>query len=113
VATGHEPDGGQCLLLLSAPGAAAEVKVTTPSGHTTTVSVPAGRSVEVDVTSTVHEGNGPWPFTVTSTGGPVYGVRMLNFGGAHGALVTSEPLTPLPTPIPLPPVRSDPRIAVK
>jgi hypothetical protein len=42
---------------------------------------------------------------------PVYGVRVLHFDGAHGALNTAEPLTALPTPIPLPPVREDPRLA--
>jgi hypothetical protein len=113
IANGHEPDGGQCLLLLTAPAAAATVQVKTPAGKSTTITVPAGQSVQADVTSTITNGTGPWPFTVTSTGGPVYGVRMLNFGGAHGALISAEPFTPLPAPIPLPPVRSDTRIAVK
>jgi hypothetical protein len=114
VANGMEPDGGQCFLLLTAPQAAGTVKVSTPFGRSTMVSVPAGRSVEVDITARIRHGAGPWPFVVTSAGGgPVYGTRMLNFGGAHGALITSEPLSPLPRPIPLPPVRSDPRVAVK
>jgi hypothetical protein len=113
VANGHEPDGGECLLLLTAPGAAATVQVKTPAGKTMSITVPAGTSIQADITSTITNGTGPWPFTVTSTGGPVYGVRMLNFGGAHGALISAEPFTPLPKPIPLPPVRSDPRIAVK
>jgi hypothetical protein len=46
-------------------------------------------------------------------GGPVYVARELRFRGAHGALVTTQPLTPLPQPIPLPAVRLDPRIAVR
>jgi hypothetical protein len=51
---------------------------------------------------------------VTSTGaGPVYGVRVLSFAGAHGALITGEPLVALPTPIVLPAVRSNPRIAMR
>jgi hypothetical protein len=113
VANGHEPDGGQCLLLLTAPAAAATVQVKTPAGKTTSITVPAGTSVQADIASTITNGTGSWPFSLTSTGGPVYGVRMLNFGGAHGALISAEPFTPLPKPIPLPPVRSDPKIAVK
>jgi hypothetical protein len=37
----------------------------------------------------------------------------LTFTGAHGALITGEPLVGLPTPIPLPVVREDPRVAVR
>ncbi len=113
-AVGRDPEGGDCLLILSAPGAAGAVRVTTPSGASRTIKVDAGHSVEVDITDTVKSKSGPWPFVVTSTGGgPVYAVRELRFHGAHGALVTSAPLSPLPSPIPLPAVRHDPRLAVR
>jgi hypothetical protein len=114
VAVGREPDGGDCVLVLTAPGAAGSVRLTTPSGHTRTINVAAGHTVQTYVTDTVKSATGPWSFVVTPNGGgPVYGVRILLLHGAHGALMTSEPLTPLPVPIPLPAVRSDPRLAVK
>jgi hypothetical protein len=118
VATGREPDGGRCLLLLTAPQGQAQVRVSTPTGASTTITVPAGHSLHVDITDTVREGGaqatGPWPFAVTTIGSaPVYGVRVLSFAGAHGSLVTGEPLIALPAPIVLPPVRSDPRVATR
>jgi hypothetical protein len=113
IAIGREPDGGECVLLLTAPEAAGSVRVTTPSGATRTIAVPAGHSVAVDITDTVRTKSGEWPFVVTPVGGaPIYGARELRFSGAHGALLSSEPLLSLPHPIPLPPVRADPRIAV-
>ncbi|MGN6473622.1 MAG: DUF5719 family protein [Mycobacteriales bacterium] len=114
VAVGHEPDGGDCLLLLSAPQAAGSVRLTTPSGFSRTFNVAAGHSVELNITQFVKSGSGPWSFVLTNTGsGPVYAARELRFHGSHGALVTTEPVTPLPQPIPLPAVRQDPRIAVR
>jgi hypothetical protein len=114
VAVGREPDGGRCYLILSAPEGAGEVRVTTPTGRTTTIAVPAGHAVTADITATVKSTAGPWSFVVTSSGsGPVYAVRELEFDGAHGPLITAEPVTPLPQPIPLPAVRQDPRIAVR
>jgi Family of unknown function (DUF5719) len=113
VAIGREPDGGVCVLILSAPAGAASVRVTTPSGGSRVVTVTARHSVSVDITDTVRAKSGDWPFLVTPIGtAPVYVARQLYFAGAHGALVTTEPVTPLPSPIPLPPVRADPRIAV-
>jgi hypothetical protein len=113
IADGKEPDGGHTLLLLSAPQAAEQVRVSTANGHSTTISVGAGRSVAVDVTATVRAAGGLWPFVVTPIGAaPVYGVRVLQFAGAHGALITGQPLFGLPAPIPLPPVRDDPRAAI-
>jgi hypothetical protein len=112
VAIGREPDGGACLLLLSAPKEAASVRVTTPTGGNKVITVPAGHSTVVDITDTIKAKSGWWPFVVTPIGSaPVYGVRVLHFDGAHGAMNTAEPLIPLPSPIPLPPVREDPRLA--
>ncbi len=113
-AVGHEPDGGRCYLVLSAPDGAGEVSVTTPSGRKTTISVPAGHAVTADITSTVKSGSGPWSFVVSAVGSaPVYAVRELEFDGAHGTMITAEPMTPLPQPIPLPAVRQDPRLAAR
>ncbi|HWC34950.1 MAG TPA: DUF5719 family protein [Mycobacteriales bacterium] len=115
VAVGREPDGGDCILLLSAPSTrAGSVRVTAASGASRTIDIAAGHTVQTYVTDTVKSGTGPWSFVVTSTGsGPVYAVRELLLHGAHGALMTSEPLTPLPLPLPLPAVRADPRLALR
>jgi hypothetical protein len=112
VAIGREPDGGDCILLLSAPQGAASVRVTTPNAGNQVIAIPAGHSVEVDITDTVKSSSTSWPFVVTPVGDqPVYGVRLLHFDGDHGPLNTAEPLMTLPGPIPLPPVREDPRLA--
>jgi Family of unknown function (DUF5719) len=113
VAGGREPDGGHTFLYLAAPQGAARVKVSAPTGRSTTISVPAGHSVVVDITTTIRTAIGSWPFVVTPLGSaPVYGVRAMYFNGAHGALITGEPVTGLPTPIVLPPVRDDPTVAL-
>lgn len=114
VADGREPDGGHTLLYLSAPQGAAQVRVSTPAGQTQTLSVRAGHSIAVDVTRTVRSSSASWPFVVTPVGSaPVYGVRVLQFAGAHGELLTGEPLVELPKPLVLPPVREDPTVAVR
>jgi hypothetical protein len=114
VATGREPDGGHSFLYLSAPKGAAQVRVSSPTGHSTTISVPAGRSLVSDITKTIQAPSGPWPFVVTPLGkAPVYGLRAMYFPGAHGALITGEPLIGLPTPLVLPAVREDPAVAVR
>jgi hypothetical protein len=114
IADGKQPDGGHTILYLSAPLGAAQVRVTAPSGTTMTVSIPAGKTVAAEISKTVHEPSGPQPFVVTPVGAaPVYGIRALYLAGAHGALITGEPLIGLPKPIPLPPVREDPRVATR
>jgi hypothetical protein len=114
IADGREPDGGHTFLYLSAPAGTARVRVSSPTGHSTTVTVPARTSIVSDITTTIREPSGPWPFVVTPIGSaPVYGVRAMYFPGAHGALITAEPLVALPRPIHLPPVREDPSVAVR
>jgi hypothetical protein len=114
IADGKEPDGGQTLLLLTAPQGAAQVRVSTPAGQSRTISVAAGHSIEVDITATVKAAGNDWPFVVTPIGtAPVYGVRVLRFKGATGELITGQPLVALPKPIPLPPVSENQRIATR
>jgi hypothetical protein len=114
IADGHEPDGGRTFLYLAAPQGTARVRVSAPSGRSATVVVPARHSVVADITKTIKAATGPWPFVVTPIGAaPVYGVRAMYFPGAHGALITGEPLIGLPKPIVLPPVREDPRVALR
>ena len=115
VAIGREPEGGDCVLILTAPGdRAGSVRLTTPGGRSRTIDVEAGHTVQAYVTDTVKSPNSPWSFVVTSTGdGPVHAVRTLLLHGAHGALLTTEPLTSLPLPIALPQVRQEPRLAVR
>lgn len=114
IADGKQPDGGHTILYLSAPQGAAQVRVTAPSGSATTIAIPAGKSIAAEISKTVHEPSGPQPFVVTPIGSaPVYGIRALYFAGAHGALITGEPLIGLPKPLPLPPVREDPRVAIR
>jgi hypothetical protein len=114
VATGSEPDGGKTFVVLTAPGGAGTARLTTASGKSSSIKVAAGTSIAVDVSGTINAGSGPAPFVVTPIGvAPVYGVRVLAFHGAHGALIAGEPLLSLPHPIQLPPVREDTRIAVR
>jgi hypothetical protein len=114
VGNGHQPDGGHTYLYLTAPAGAAQVRVSTPTGHSRTLSIPAGHSSVTDITSTITSSAVTWPFAVTPIGSaPVYGVVAMSFSGAHGALASSEPLVSLPTPIPLPPVREDPAVAIR
>jgi hypothetical protein len=114
IANGRQPDGGKTSLYLTAPQGAAQVKVTTPSGHSQTISVPAGKTSVTDITSTIKSSAVTWPFVVTPVGSaPVFGVDAMAFTGAHGELIAGEPLIALPRPIPLPPVRQDQRVAVQ
>jgi hypothetical protein len=114
IANGSEPDGGKAILVLTAPGGAATAKLTTTAGKSRTINVAAGTSLAVDVTATIGAGSNPAAFVVTPMGvAPVYGIRLLSFRGAHGALISSEPLLSLPHPIQLPLVREDPRVAVR
>ncbi|HWB67578.1 MAG TPA: DUF5719 family protein, partial [Mycobacteriales bacterium] len=114
VANGAEPDGGTCRLLLTAPDGTARLMLTTPSGKHQTIEVPARRSVSVDVTSLVGHGPRPNAFLLTPLdSAPVYGIRLLYFAGAHGALVSAEPLRSLPGGISLPAVLEDPDAALR
>ena len=114
VAAGRDPDAGPTTLVLTAPQGATSVRVTGLSGRSRSIAVPAGRTVSVDITDTIKTHSpDQWSFVVAPKGpGPVYGARMLSFAGAHGALVTGQPLVALPGPTTLTQVREDPRVAV-
>lgn len=114
IANGAEPDGGKSFIVLTAPGGTASATISTPSGKKVPIKVAGGTSITVDTALAIGSGTAPAPFVVTPIGvAPVYGVRVLSFRGAHGALITGEPLVSLPHPIQLPLVRDDPRIAVR
>jgi len=83
-------------VILSAPGAAATVKITAFAGDTQvpveTVEVPAGSTREVTVVPPKHLKRFGLVLTPQTGSGPVYGVRMLDEQGPRGPLVTSFPL---------------------
>jgi hypothetical protein len=110
VADASEPDGGRCFVLLTATGAAASVRLSGTSGRSRTVSIAAGHSADVDVTGLVGSGT-PHPLALVKvSGGPVYATRVLSFHGAHGPLVTAEPIASLPRPVAQARLREDPRL---
>jgi hypothetical protein len=112
-ADGREPDNGSTTLLLSAPAGAASVRITTLHGISKTVSVAAGHSTSTLLT-TLGRTAAFSGATVTPVGSaPVYVTRELSFAGAHGPLTTSEPVLALPTPLPLPVVTADQRVALR
>jgi hypothetical protein len=95
-------------LLLSAPGAAARVAVSTVpgSGAATDVTVAAGHTVSVTVR--VPKG-ARRTFAVVLTplagSGPVYAARVVTSGGASGTVASVIPVVSAPTTVQLPPVR--------
>lgn len=101
-------------LVLTAPGATAQVRVTAAGGGSATVSVPAGRTVDVDLRTLLHAGtSGPGPLLLTPLGSaPVYALRTMYAVGAHGPLLASAAPTVLPQPTRLPPVVADLRAAL-
>jgi hypothetical protein len=113
VAANVPPLGQDVSLVLTAPDQEATVVVRTISGKTVSVSVPAGRTRQVDLRALLHAGaGGPGPLLLTPQGGgPVYAVRVLHALGAHGPLVAVEAPSVLPLPIRLPPVQADLRAA--
>jgi hypothetical protein len=107
------PFGQRVELLLTAPEGAARVRLTTSTGASTTINVPGGRTVDVDLRAALHAGSaGPGPLLVTPLDpAPVYAVRTMYALGAHGPLVASSAPVTLPQPTVLPAVVSDPRAA--
>lgn len=111
----NAPPFGTARLLLTAPDQTARVRLTTPSGRSVVMSIPAGRTLGADpvhVLGSVRSGHGPIVFTPVGNA-PIYVSRTFYALGAHGTLVTAEQPMPLPGPILLPPVVQDPRAAVR
>jgi hypothetical protein len=75
------------------------------------VTVPGGRTVQIDLRAALHVGNVGALALVPLDAGPVYATRVLHAHGVHGPLLTTEVPLVLPAPIVLPPVVEDPRAA--
>ena len=100
-------------LILTAPEATAKVRLDTSTGAGTVITVPAGRTVNVDLRATLHAGAaGPGPLLLTPLDAPVYAVRTLYAIGDHGPLMAAAAPMVLPKPVDLPPVVPDPRAAL-
>jgi hypothetical protein len=107
------PFGNTVRVYLAAPAAAGQVRISAVAGtKSTTVDVPAGRTVTFDpVAAFGNDAFGPLLFTPVGSA-PVYASRMLYALGAHGPLNTAELPTLLPSATALPPVVEDPRAAL-
>jgi hypothetical protein len=100
-------------LILTAPETAGKVRLDTPGGASAVVTVPAGHTLNVDLLAALRAGaGGPGPLLVTPLEGSVYAVRTFYASGDHGPLMAAAAPMVLPTPIVLPPVVSDPRVAL-
>ena len=106
------PFGTEVRLFLTAPQAAATVRVVTSSGAAKQYVVPAGRTLAIDYGHDLGTSSYPLLVLTPVRGGPLYASRLLAASGAHGPLATSEPPTVLPVPIPLPPAVEDLRAAL-
>jgi hypothetical protein len=112
VAAANPPGpSGATQLVISAPGKAATVRITTATAKVslagqagTTVTVPAGHTVLTSVTP--PKGGGPGPFSLVVTpepgSGPVYIGRVIRSGGTIRSIM---PLTSALTWVPLPPAQ--------
>jgi len=113
IAANVPPFGQQVSLVLTAPGSAEKVRVSVPRGASSTISVPAGRTISVDLAALLHAGgSGPGPVMITPLSGPgVYVERFLHASGAHGPLLGAEVPTVFTLPTTLPAVVPDLRAA--
>lgn len=113
IADNVPPFGQKVSLIVTAPDAAAKLRVTAASGAVATVRVPAGRTINADLRALLHAGaDGPGPIVLTPLSGPVYVVRTLYALGAHGPLMAASAPMLLPAATLLPPVVPDPRAAL-
>ena len=104
--------GGGGTLALTTLDRPAVVRVVGRTGHQRTVQVAAGRTVTVDLRSSLGD-DGSGPVAVVPVSGAVWASRSLAATGAHGPLLTSIQPATLPGPIRLPAVVEDPRVAVR
>lgn len=113
IAANVPPFNQKVNLIVTAPQATARLRVAAPSGANAVITVPAGRTVNVDLRATLHTGaGGPGPLLLTPLDAPVFVVRTLYALGDHGPLMAAAAPMVLPKAIPLPPVVSDPRAAM-
>jgi hypothetical protein len=97
---------------VTAPNAAAKVRVTTTTGATRVLSVAAGRTLDWDPLGAFGSAAyGPLVFTPAG-GGAIYVSRTLYALGVHGPLTTAEQPVQLPAAISLPAAVPDERVAV-
>jgi hypothetical protein len=104
--------GGAGVLVLTAVGQPATVRLVGRSGQAHTVQVGADRTVSVDLTSALGD-DGVGPVAVVPVSGAVFAARSMQASGAHGPLLTAIVPTELAAPIRLPAVRQDLRVAVR
>lgn len=96
VADNRTGDGKTSVLLLSAPGRGAQVQISTltpkgAAGQSTTVRVPGGRTVQVELAEPRGSADGFAVVAAPRAGsGPVYGARLLKASG--GEMLTILPL---------------------
>ena len=114
VANNVPPFGQQVHLILTAPDAPARVRVSTTGTQSAVVTVPSGRTIDVDLLSLLHAGSGgPGPLLLTPLDqAAVYVVRTMYAEGAHGPLLAASTPLQLPQPTVLPPVVPDVRAAL-
>jgi hypothetical protein len=107
------PFGSAASVILTAPAAAATVRITAAGGRSSTVDVPAGRTVGFYPIAELGPGARGAVVVTPMSGGPVYVSRSLYAAGAHGPLVTSTQPVPVAAPVTLPPAVADPTAAVR
>jgi hypothetical protein len=116
VLASNDPLFGQAVdLVVTAPADAGRLAVKNVSGVTRLVSVPAGRSVVVDLRVLFGTGSrspGPLLLVPLDRAGLV-ATRVVYALGAHGVLVTALAPAPVPPPVALPGARYDPRAALR
>jgi hypothetical protein len=113
IANNAPPFGQQVHLVMTAPDAPAKVRVATTVGTSAVVSVPGGRTVDVDLRALLRAGpGGPGPLLLTPLDAPVYIARVMYAMGAHGPLLAASVPLVLPRATTLPPVVADLRAAL-
>jgi len=113
IAANVPPFNQKADLIVTAPAGTAKLRLDTPSGASAVITVPGGRTVDVDLRAILHAGpGGPGPLRLTPLDAPVYVVRTLYAMGDHGPLLAAAAPMVLPKAIALPPVVSDPRAAL-
>jgi len=98
-------------IYMTAPDAAAKLRIATTTGQSRVLSIRAGRTLAWDPEAALGTAShGPLVFSPVS-GGQVYVSRTLFAYGLHGPLVTAEQPTLLPAAISLPAAVRDDRVA--